>query len=64
MNPFMPIISLKLKEHPLHKKIIEKYETDLRKLIMKIKDLELEDGILSKTNDSPYASLNTFGLVP
>ena len=24
---------------------------------MKIKDLELEDGILSKTNDSPYASL-------
>ena len=33
------------KEHPLHKEIIEIYETDLRKLIMKIKDLELEDGI-------------------
>ena len=33
------------KEHPLHKEIIEVYETDLRKLIMKIKDLELEDGI-------------------
>ena len=33
------------KKHPMHQEIIEKYETDLAKLIYKIKKTESKDGV-------------------